>query len=218
MVCVVVCIVVFMGSGRTKNDTPCRDDHPVKLPSGVLNRSSRIIDAAVLFIYGDPDTGERVYGIKDLAKRVGCDVMTVSHSMREDKWEEFRLDLVAERMMERTGEGRLALVGGQMEVGELRMVMRERARLEGEIPELERQTRLAMARLGELEPGEKGYSALLGVLEKLEGMLARRTGKEAYDGERVEVGKGLVRLAVKRAEGESVGELPVRGKEMVVEL
>lgn len=196
------------------------DEHGMPLPVGTLKRGSRLIDAAVLFIYGDTDTGIRVTELADLSRAVGIGPQSIKNAMVEDEWEVFRLGLVAGRLKERRGDGRLAVVGGQLDADELEAVRRERERLVGEIPCLEGQAVRIVTLLADARPGDKEHSALLSSLEKVERMLARRTGKDLWDSERMEVGKGLVKIAVERAckTEEPEDGVKVMGQQMVVDL
>jgi len=191
--------------------TIVRDGHPVGLPEKTLTRSSRIIDAAILFIYGDVNTGERITMAKDLAQISGVEQRTISTVMQEDRWEEFRLDLYALKRQDME-HGELGMFTKRRSASEIKRIEDEKQRQIDEIPQLQEEAETIMKRIEVSDPTDKHYPALLNSLKKVEEMLEKRTGKLDKDTEDAELRGGVMKLAIEKAKrGENFG--PKKGNE-----
>ncbi len=175
-----------------------REGHPAQIPAPTLKRTSRMVDAAILFIHGDVETGERVTQVKDLGAAVGLDARTIAQCMQSDRWEEFRLDLYAIKRRE-MANGELGMFTRKRSPEELRRISDEKDRQIAEIPVLQEEAGLIMKRIEGSDPVDKHYQGLLASLKKVEEMLEKRTGKEEIDKEEMEMRGGLMKLAIERA-------------------
>ena len=191
--------------------TIVRDGHPVNLPAKTLERSTRLIDAAILFIYGTPETGERITTIKELGQICGIDQRTVATVMNDDRWEEHRLDLYALKRQEHE-HGELGMFSKKRTASEIKRIEDERQRQLDEIPQLKLEADLILKRITLSDPLDKTYPALLNSLKKIEDMLEKRSGKLDMDTEEAELRGGVMKLAIEKAKrGESLN--PPKGGE-----
>ena len=196
-----------------------KPDHPIQIPRATKSRDSRIIDACILYIYGDSKDGERVTKYKDLAIITGAGAKTIQDAKIADKWEDFRLDLIAEQLKQR--DGTELSFARKRSSREVKMIADEKERQILEIPKLEEQAQAIVEAMKEFPPGSKLYPGLVTSLDRVTKMLDERSGKASEEKEIEDMQKALIKLAAagakkapeKTQKGENVtlvieGDLP----------
>jgi len=171
-------------------------DFTLPLPHATRVRSPRSVEAAILYIYGDPTTGERVTDIVELSKRVpGSKAKELRAIRREDRWDEFRLEMIAREIQEKKASGDMPLVGRKRTPLEMEAILGENARQQAEIPKLKDEAEKLMERIAETEPSDRSYSAMVVSLGRVTEMLNIRTGKAEYEQEIAEGRRALLKMA-----------------------
>lgn len=150
----------------------------------------------MLYIYGDPTTGERVTDIVELSKRVaGSRPQELRNIRRVDRWDEFRLEMIAREIQEQKASGDMPLVGRKRTALEMDAILEENARQQAEIPKLKEEAQKLMEAIAETEPSDRSYSAMVVSLGRVTEMLNIRTGKAEYEQEIAEGRRALLKMA-----------------------
>lgn len=183
-------------------NTPIKPDHPIQIPRATQSRDSRLIDACILYLYGDPHNGKRITKNVELAKISGAGEKTIQTCKISDKWEEFRLDQIAKQIEAREGTD-LAFFQRSRTPEQVRMIADEQERQRLEIPHLEAQAELILNQMKESPPGSKMYPGLVTALQKITDMLEHRSGKAIQDDEVSDMQKALIKIAARRSKNPS---------------
>jgi hypothetical protein len=157
-----------------------------------------MIDAAILYIYGDPATGIRVTDYDELTEIAGVTRQHLVNTKNHHKWENFRLDMIGEKFQKRNA-GELGFLGKSRSPEELQRIKDERQRQLDEIPDLEKQASKIKATLSIIPATDKSYSSLVTTLDRITKMLADRTGLTDRMLEEDEIRKALIRIDESRA-------------------
>lgn len=173
-------------------------NHELEIPRPTKSRDTRLIDACILYIYGDPQNGKRVTKCDDLALITGAGSKTIQTTKIGDKWEEFRMSLVKQQLEKRQG-GELAWFQRRRSPEEIKLIEDEKRRQREEIPKLEAQAELILMRMKEDPPGSKLYPGLVTALDRVTKMLDDRTGKGQEEKEVAELQRALVKFAAEKA-------------------
>lgn len=173
-------------------------NHPIKLPLETLRMGTQMIDAAILYIYGDPSTGVRVTDTDELTEIAGCGRQHLVNTKNGHGWEGFRLDMLGEEFRKRRG-GELGFISRNRSQEEVARIDRERQRQLGEIPGLEKQAGKIMSTLKIIPATDKSYGTLVSALDRITAMLAERTGEADKRREEEELRKALIRVEEQRA-------------------
>jgi hypothetical protein len=173
-------------------------DHPIKLPLETLRMGTKMIDAAILYIYGDPNTGIRVTDYDELTEIAGCTKPHLMNTKNDHQWEQYRLDMLGEKFQKRNA-GELGFLGKNRTPDELKRIEEERERLLAEIPDLKKQAKKIQATLNLLPANDKRYLPLINALDKVTAMLADRTGVTDKKAEEEELRKALIRVSEAKA-------------------
>lgn len=184
---------------RKRNDIS--PDHRLPIPRGTKSRDSKTIDACVLYLYGDPETGRRITEATDLAVITGGRLNTIQSSRTEDKWEDFRLNLIADRMEQKGNT--LSYFQRKRTDAELKRIENEKVRQINEIPKLEMQAEAILDSMRENPPGSKLYPGLVTALDRITKMLDERTGKAEQEQEVLDMHKALIKVAASKATNEN---------------
>ncbi|MCK4518192.1 hypothetical protein KAT92_05410, partial [Candidatus Babeliales bacterium] len=142
--------------------------------------------------------GKRVSSNKDLAVITGAGERTIQEAKVEDRWEDFRLDLIADTLKRREG-GELAYFQRKRSTEELRLISDEKKRQRDEIPKLEAQAESILNAMKENPPGCKLYPGLVTALDRITKMLDERSGKATEEQEVADMQKALIKLAASSA-------------------
>lgn len=161
-----------------------------------MSRTPRTVEAAMLYVYGDPTTGERVTDVREIARLVpGAVAQELRNIRREDRWDEFRLEMIANQIQEQRANGDMQLVGRKRTPLEMDAILAENARQQAEIPALKEEAARLMKSIAETDPSDRTYSSMVVSLGRVTEMLNTRTGKEEYEQEIAEGRRALLRMA-----------------------
>ena len=187
------------GALATREDykpIPIREGHPLRIPERTMTRSRQYRTAALLYIYGDLETGEMDMSIKEISESTGCSEQRVSVIAKDDRWEEFRLDRIAE-LIEDDGIAPLQLMRTSEE---LKRITEEHERQVLEIPVLVKEAGRVLDEMKITTVSEKKYASMVGTLDKLTKMLETRSGKENFDKQQDEIRKAQIRIEERKAD------------------
>ena len=142
--------------------------------------------------------GKRISKNKDLAVITGAGEKTIQEAKINDKWEDFRLNLIADTLAEREG-GDLAYFQRTRSPEDLKLIADEKKRQRDEIPKLEAQAESILDAMKENPPGCKLYPGLVTALDRITKMLDDRSGKAVEEMEVADMQKALIKLAAASA-------------------
>jgi len=184
-------------------------NHPIKLPLETLRMGTDMIDAAILYIYGDPATGIRVTNYDELTEIAKCSKPHLMNTKNDHGWEQYRLDMIGEKFQQRRG-GEIGFLGKNRSPEEVERINKERQRQIDEIPDLKKQAAKIKATLNLLPANDKRYLPLINALDKITAMLDDRTGVTEKRAEEEELRKALIRVEESRAKN-GADKPPERG-------
>ena len=170
----------------------------IQMPEATLRRNRKMRDACILYMYGDPETKRNSLSFVEISDLVGIrHSKEISRAALLDKWEEFRLELIAKSMRKNSSDpsNPLALYRSS---DELKRIQQEIVRQVAELPALEAEAARVLDLLeGYKSIDSKEYQMLVNTLDKLTQMIEKRAGKDAFDKQNDEISKARIRLAEK---------------------